>query len=119
LGKLQLALASMVNLGFRSRWVYGGKGQLQSQCLPKSPPAESENDQYQSEEVVPFQNRTVGQSVKLLLAFTSTVIPGFSLLKVHDQDLYALLEVYMFQNGASPSTKKGRSFYVGTMFVVL
>jgi hypothetical protein len=27
----------------------------------------------------------------LLLAFASTVIPGFCLLKIHDQDFYSLL----------------------------
>jgi hypothetical protein len=27
-----------------------------------------------------------GRSVTLLLAFASTVIPGFSLLEIHDQD---------------------------------
>jgi hypothetical protein len=40
-----------------------------------------------------------GQSVKLQLAFASTVIHGFSLLKIHDQDLYSLLDLYMFLNG--------------------
>jgi hypothetical protein len=31
----------------------------------------------------------VGQSfVKLLLAFASTVIPGFSLLEIHDKDFF-------------------------------
>jgi hypothetical protein len=35
----------------------------------------------------------MGQSVKLLLAFTSTVIPVFNLLKIHDQDFYSLLDM--------------------------
>jgi hypothetical protein len=48
-------------------------------------------------------------SVKLLLAFTSTVIAGFSLLKIHDQDLY-LLDMYVFRNGASSSMKEGSVF---------
>jgi hypothetical protein len=34
-----------------------------------------------------------GRSVKLLMAFASTVIPGFSLLEIHDQDLYSFLEM--------------------------
>jgi hypothetical protein len=46
-------------------------------------------------------NKMLGQWVKLLLAFTSTVIPGFGLLKIHDQDFYSLLDMYVFQNGAS------------------
>jgi hypothetical protein len=36
--------------------------------------------------------RSVGRSAKLLLAFCSTVIPGFSLLEIHDQDFYSLLD---------------------------
>jgi hypothetical protein len=47
------------------------------------------------------------RSVKLLLAFTSTAIPGFSLLKIHDQDFCSLLDLYVFQNGASSSTREG------------
>jgi hypothetical protein len=46
----------------------------------------------------------------LLLAFASTVIPGFSLLEVHDQDFYSLLDMYVFRNGASSSTKEGSVF---------
>jgi hypothetical protein len=39
----------------------------------------------------------VSQSVKLLLlAFASTVIPGFSLLEIHDKDFHSLLNMYMF-----------------------
>jgi hypothetical protein len=56
-------------------------------------------------------------SVKLLQAFTSTVIPCFSLLQIHDQVFYSLLEVYIFQNGASFLMKEGLSFYAGAMFV--
>jgi hypothetical protein len=48
--------------------------------------------------------------VKLPLAFTSTLIPGFSLLKIHDQDFYSLLDMYMFRNGASRSTKEDLAF---------
>jgi hypothetical protein len=36
-----------------------------------------------------------GLSVKLLLAFTSTDIPGFSFLEIHDQDFYSLLDMYV------------------------
>jgi hypothetical protein len=49
-------------------------------------------------------------SVKFLLAFASTVIPGFSLLEIHDQDFYSLLDMDVFQNGASSSTKEGSVF---------
>jgi hypothetical protein len=49
--------------------------------------------------------RSVGRSVKLLLAFTSTVIPGFILLEIHDQHFYSLLDIDVFRNGASSSTK--------------
>jgi hypothetical protein len=45
--------------------------------------------------------RVTGRSVKLLLAFASTVIPGLNLLEIHDQDFYSLLDMYVFQNGAS------------------
>jgi hypothetical protein len=45
------------------------------------------------------------RSVRLLLVFAITVIPGFSLLKIHDQDLCFFLEMYVFQNGVSSSTK--------------
>jgi hypothetical protein len=38
---------------------------------------------------------TVGWSVKLLLAFTSTVIPGFNLPEIHGQDFYSLLDMRM------------------------
>jgi hypothetical protein len=38
----------------------------------------------------------VGQSVKLLLDFASTVIPGFSLLEIHDQDFCSLQDMHMF-----------------------
>jgi hypothetical protein len=42
----------------------------------------------------------VGLLVKLPLAFASTVIPGFSLLKIHDKDLYYCLHMHVFQMGA-------------------
>jgi hypothetical protein len=64
-----------------------------------------------------WQQRTLiftlwsGRSVKLLLVFASTVIPGFSLLEIHDQDyFYSLLDMYVFRNGASSSTKGGSIF---------
>jgi hypothetical protein len=41
------------------------------------------------------------RSVKFLLAIASTVIPGFVLLEINDQDFYFLLNVYLFRNGAS------------------
>jgi hypothetical protein len=53
-----------------------------------------------------------------LLAFTSTIISGFNLLEIHDEDVYSLLDMYIFRNWASSSTKGGvRSFYVGATFV--
>jgi hypothetical protein len=52
----------------------------------------------------------VGQSVKLLLAFASTVVPGFSLLEIHDQDFCSLLDMQVVRNGASLSTKEGSVF---------
>jgi hypothetical protein len=65
-----------------------------------------------------YSGNFVGRSVKLLLAFASTVIPGFILLEIHDQDFCFLLDmyVYMFRNGASFS-KKEVSLYVGATFV--
>jgi hypothetical protein len=49
---------------------------------------------------------SIGRSIKLPMAFTSTVIPGFSLLEIHDQDFYSLLCMYVFRNGASSSTRE-------------
>jgi hypothetical protein len=49
----------------------------------------------------------IGQSVKLLLAFPITIIPAFSLLKIHDQDFYFLLDMYVFRNWATSLTKEG------------
>jgi hypothetical protein len=46
------------------------------------------------------------RSVKLLLVFASTVIPGFSLLEIHDRDLYSILDMYVFRNGA-PLRRRG------------
>jgi hypothetical protein len=45
------------------------------------------------------------RSIKLLLAFASTVISGFSVHEIHDQDIVSALDMYVFQNGASYSTK--------------
>jgi hypothetical protein len=54
-----------------------------------------------------FQLSTRDRSVKLLLAFASIIIFGFSLLEIHDYDFYSLLGKYVFRNGASSSTKEG------------
>jgi hypothetical protein len=35
-----------------------------------------------------------------------TVIPGFSLLEIHDKNFCSRLDIYLFKNGASPSTKE-------------
>jgi hypothetical protein len=45
-------------------------------------------------------------SARFLLTFTSTVIPGFSLIEIHEQDFCSLLDMYVFRNGASSSTRK-------------
>jgi hypothetical protein len=37
-----------------------------------------------------------GQWVKLLLVFTSAVISGISLLEIYDQDIYSVLDMYVF-----------------------
>jgi hypothetical protein len=47
------------------------------------------------------------RSVKLLLGFVSTVIPGFNLLEIHNQDTHSLLDVNVFQNRPSCSTEEG------------
>jgi hypothetical protein len=49
-------------------------------------------------------------SVKLLLAFASTVIPGFSPLEIHGEDFYSLLDMCVFRSEASPSTSRGSVF---------
>jgi hypothetical protein len=40
----------------------------------------------------------------MLLAFSNTIIPGFNLFEIHDQDFYSLLDMYVFRSGASSST---------------
>jgi hypothetical protein len=52
----------------------------------------------------------IGRSVKLLLAFASAVISGFSLLEIHDQDFCSLLDMHVFRNGTFSSTKEGSVF---------
>jgi hypothetical protein len=47
--------------------------------------------------------------IKLLVAFANAVIPGCS-LRIHDQDFYYLLDMYVFRNGASFSMKEGSVF---------
>jgi hypothetical protein len=51
--------------------------------------------------------RSIGRSVKLLLAFGSIVTPGCSLLEFHNQGIYSYLDMYVFRNGESSSTKEG------------
>jgi hypothetical protein len=58
---------------------------------------------------------SVGGSVKLLLIFDSTVIPGFSLLEIHDEDFCSLLDVYVFRNGTSSSTRERSIFLCCTI----
>jgi hypothetical protein len=40
-----------------------------------------------------------GRSVKLQLVYARTVIPGFSLLEIHDQDFYSLLDMCFDEGG--------------------
>jgi hypothetical protein len=47
----------------------------------------------------------ISRSVKLLLAFASAVIPGSSLLEIHDQDFCSLLDIYVFRNEVFSSTR--------------
>jgi hypothetical protein len=53
---------------------------------------------------------SVVRSVKLLLAFDSTVVPGFSLLEIHDQDFSYFLDMHVFRNGASSSMREGAAY---------
>jgi hypothetical protein len=39
--------------------------------------------------------------------YSCTVIPGFSVLEIHDRNFCSLLDMYMFKNGASSSTRGG------------
>jgi hypothetical protein len=53
------------------------------------------------------QRRTpYGRPVKLLLAFASTVILGFGLLEIQDQDFHFFLDMYVLQNDAPSSMKE-------------
>jgi hypothetical protein len=56
--------------------------------------------------ILRFTTRSVGRLVKLLMVFASTVISGFSLLEIRDQEFYSLLHMYVSRNGASSSTKE-------------
>jgi hypothetical protein len=50
---------------------------------------------------------------KLSLVFSSIIISGFSLLEMHYQDFHSLLDMHVFRNGDSFSTRGGvRCFYV-------
>jgi hypothetical protein len=57
----------------------------------------------------------VGRSLKFMLAFASTVIPGFSLLEIHGQDIYPLLDM-CFEMGPPLRRGRGRCFCVGATF---
>jgi hypothetical protein len=50
-------------------------------------------------------NNSVGRSVKLLLDFASTVILGFRLFEIRDQDFCSLLDMYVTRNGTFSSTE--------------
>jgi hypothetical protein len=50
---------------------------------------------------------SVTQSVRLLLVFISTVIPGFSLLEMRDKDFLSVLGMHMFRNGVCSSMRRG------------
>jgi hypothetical protein len=49
--------------------------------------------------------------------FASTVIPGFSLLEIHDREFCSVLDTYMFRNGASSSAKGGRAIFLCRRYV--
>jgi hypothetical protein len=55
--------------------------------------------------------QSVGR-LDLLVVIASTVIPGISLLEIHDQDLYFCLDMYMFRSRAASSTRGGVSLSV-------
>jgi hypothetical protein len=88
------------------QYMYSGSFIHQSAVLPRKT----------SMQELEWKYCRVGQSVKLLLASASTVIPAFSLLEIHDQDFYSLLDVYAFWNGASSLTKE-RSVFLFTHYV--
>jgi hypothetical protein len=54
--------------------------------------------------------RSVDRSVKLVLAFVSTVITVFSLLEIHCQAFYSLLDMHVFRNRAFSLTREGSIF---------
>jgi hypothetical protein len=58
----------------------------------------------------PAVGLSVGRSVRLLLCFACTDIPGFSLNEIHDQDFCSLLDMYVFKIGASSSKREGSVF---------
>jgi hypothetical protein len=53
---------------------------------------------------------SASRPVKFLLAFTSTVNPGFSLLEIHGQDISSPLDMCVFRNGAFSWTIEGSTF---------
>jgi hypothetical protein len=57
----------------------------------------------------PNQTNCKSQSFKFLLAFASTVIPRFSVLEIHDQDIL-FSTLYVFQQRISYSTREGSIF---------
>jgi hypothetical protein len=63
-----------------------------------------------------LHNSDSSWSFKLLLAFASIVISDFSLLKIHDQDFFSLLDKHVFRKETSSSTRK-RPVYGGATFV--
>jgi hypothetical protein len=51
---------------------------------------------------------TVGWAGGYIAAgLASTVIPDFSLLEIHEQVFYSLLDMYVFRNGASSAMRGG------------
>jgi hypothetical protein len=42
-----------------------------------------------------------------VLALASTVIPDFFLLEIHDPDFHSILEMHVYRQGVSSSTKEG------------
>jgi hypothetical protein len=54
----------------------------------------------------------------IVLAFASVVIYGFSLLEIHAQKFYSLLDLYTFRNGPPLRRCKG-SVFLWTCYVFL
>jgi hypothetical protein len=57
---------------------------------------------------LPNGRKGVVRSIKLLLAFASTIVPSFSLLEIHDQDFCSLL-IHVSVSKRGPPLRRGRN----------